>query len=414
MCIVVPIKALRPQRQYVGDVASLPYDVLSVEEAREVAQNNPLSFLKVEKSEIDVQEEAYNNQTYETAERNLEALIGKKVMFWEKTACYYVYRQKMGSHEQYGIVGGISIDEYLSDRLKKHEQTRTDKELDRTTHIDTVNAQTGPVFVAYKAKKEIDLLVEKITVHQGEYDFTSDDGITHTVWVINRHEDIEILRGAFADVKSLYIADGHHRAAAAVVVGKKRRAQNPGSSDDKPYNYIMAVLFPHDQLKIMAYNRVVKDLCGMDKAAFLRRIEGPFHVTNNSPQKRPECFHEFGMYLSGKWYKLTVSETGSEQSDPVENLDVSILQNHLLKPILQIDDPKTDKRIDFVGGIRGVEELERLVDSGEFVVAFSLYPTRLDQLMAVADAGKMMPPKSTWFEPKLRSGIFVYPLWEES
>jgi uncharacterized protein (DUF1015 family) len=403
---------LRPRREYAGDVASLPYDVLSVREARKIAQNNPLSFLHVEKSEIDVPDQAYNKHTYETARRNLETLISKKIIFQEETACYYVYRQRMGSHEQHGIVGGISIDEYLLSRLKKHEQTRTDKELDRTMHIDTVNAQTGPVFVAYKARQEIDRLVEKITGHRAEYDFTSDDGITHTVWVIDRHEDIETLREAFADVQFLYIADGHHRAAAAVAVGKKRRAQNPGASDDKPYDYIMAVLFPHDQLKIMAYHRVVKDLYEMDETVFLRRIEGPFHVTKNFFQKSPKRFHEFGMYLSGQWYKLTMNEICSEGPNPVEIFDVSILQNHLLKPILQIDDPKTDKRIDFVGGIRGVEELERLVDSGEFVVAFSLYPTTLDQLMAVADTGEMMPPKSTWFEPKLRSGIFVYPLWE--
>jgi uncharacterized protein (DUF1015 family) len=406
---------LRPRREYVGDVASLPYDVLSIGEARKIAQNNPLSFLHVEKSEIDVPDpdQAYNKHTYETARRNLETLINKKIIFQEETACYYVYRQRMGSDEQHGIVGGISIDEYLSSRLKKHEQTRTDKELDRTMHIDMVNAQTGPVFVAYKARQEIDRLVGKITAaYQAEYDFVSDDGITHTVWLIDRHEDIETLREAFARIQFLYIADGHHRAAAAVTVGKNRRAQNPGSNDDKLYDYIMAVLFPHDQLKIMAYNRVVKDLDEMDETAFLRRIEGPFHVTKNFSQKCPERFHEFGMYLSGQWYKLTMNEICSEGQNPAENLDVSILQNHLLKPILQIDDPKTDKRIDFVGGIRGVEELEKLVDSGEFVVAFSLYPTTLDQLMAVADTGKMMPPKSTWFEPKLRSGIFVYPLWE--
>jgi uncharacterized protein (DUF1015 family) len=394
----------------VADVASLPYDVLSIEEARKITQYNSLSFLRVEKAEIDMPDHAYRGCVYETAKRNLEALIEKKVMRREETACYYVYRQKMGNHEQYGIVGGIAIDEYLSDRLKKHEQTRTNKELDRTRHIDTVNAQTGPVFVAYKARQDIDRLVEKITGHPTEYDFVSDDGIAHTVWLIKRQEDIDTLRKSFADVQSLYIADGHHRAAAAVAVGKKRRAQERGSGN-KPYDYIMAVLFPHNQLDIMAYNRVVKDLCKMDESAFLRRVEGSFHVTKAFSQKRPERLREFGMYLSGQWYKLTMNKTGPGIPDPVSNLDVSILQNHLLKPILQIDDPKTDKRIDFVGGIRGVEELERLVDSRKFAVAFYLYPTTLDQLVAVADAGKMMPPKSTWFEPKLRSGIFVHPLW---
>ncbi|MGO9137655.1 MAG: DUF1015 domain-containing protein [Syntrophales bacterium] len=409
MSVVIPFRALRPHRQFVRAVASYPYDVVNVEEAREIVKDNPLNFLHVEKSEIDLQHSMGTNDSrvYEIAKTNLAKLIEGNILFQEKKNCFYVYRQKAGSHAQYGIVAAVSLAEYESGRIKKHELTKEDKELDRIRHVMAVDAQTGPVFVAYKAQEAIDRTVKKIVEKDPEYDFIADDGISHTVWVISAEKDIAALIKDFADVPTLYIADGHHRAAAAAAVWKLKKETNPGSSKDQAYDYVMAVLFPHDQLKIMSYNRAVADLNGLDEAEFLRRVRGRFLVSDNFTPKVPSKCHEIGMYLCGRWYKLNAKDNSYDKDDPIKILDVSILQENLLEPVLGIKNPRTDERIEYIGGIRGVQELERLVDSGKFTVAFSLYPTSMEQLMAVSDAGKVMPPKSTWFEPKLRSGIFI-------
>ncbi len=409
MSIVIPFKALRPHRQFVKAVASYPYDVVSVKEAREIVKDDPLNFLHVEKSEIDLQSiEADDESQYEIAKSNLDKLIEKDVLFQEKKNCFYIYRQRAGSHAQYGIVGAISLAEYESGKIKKHELTKADKELDRIRHVMAVDAQTGPVFVTYRARDSIDRMVKKMVGSEPEYDFVSDDGISHTVWVISVERDIAVLKKAFNEVHTLYIADGHHRAAAAAAVRKLKRETNPGGGRNEPYEYVMAVLFPHNQLKIMSYNRAVKDLNGLDEAEFLRRVRGEFLVSDKFAEKSPTQCHEIGMYLDGRWYKLNAKDNSYDKSDPIKILDVSILQENLLKPVLGIQNPRTDERIEYIGGIRGVKELERLVDSDEFAVAFSLYPTSMEQLMAVSDAGKIMPPKSTWFEPKLRSGIFIH------
>ena len=410
MSIVIPFKALRPHRQFVKAVASYPYDVVSVKEAREIAKDNPLNFLHVEKSEIDLQSSPAENDEsqYEIAKSNLDKLRRQNVLFQEKRHCFYVYRQRAGTHSQYGIVAAISLAEYESGGIKKHELTKADKELDRIKHVMAVNAQTGPVFVTYRAQDSIDRMVKRMVECEPEYDFVTDDGISHTVWVIGAEEYIAALEKAFAGVHTLYIADGHHRAAAAAAVRRLKREKNPGGCKDRAYDYVMAVLFPHDQLKIMSYNRAVKDLNGLDKAEFLRQVRVRFFVSDNFVRKSPAHYHEIGMYLGERWYNLDAKENGYDKKDLIGILDVSILQENLLKPILGIQNPRTDERIDYIGGIRGVQELERLVDSGEFAVAFSLYPTSMEQLMAVSDAGKIMPPKSTWFEPKLRSGIFVH------
>jgi len=408
MSVVIPFKALRPHKQFASAVASYPYDVLSVEEAREIVRDSPLNFLHVEKSEIDLPSgaRADDELEYEIAKRNLGKMINDGVLFQDKKLCFYVYKQKSGSHEQHGIVAGISLAEYESGAIKKHELTKADKELDRTRHVMALNAQTGPVFVTYRANRVIDRTVKNLVKRDPEYDFVTDDGISHTVWVVDDDGDIAALISAFAKVNALYIADGHHRAAAAAAVRRIKRESNPGGADAS-YDYVMAVLFPHNQLKIMSYNRAVRDLNGSDESAFLSRVSGQFFVSANFQEKLPARSHEIGMYLKGRWYKLKVKEESYDPDDPIRSLDVSILQDKLLRPILGIENPRTDERIEYIGGIRGVQELERLVDSGNFAVSFSLYPTIMSQLMAVADAGKIMPPKSTWFEPKLRSGIFV-------
>jgi uncharacterized protein (DUF1015 family) len=314
----------------------------------------------------------------------------------------------MGNHVQNGIVAGVSAAEYDSGRIKKHEMTKADKEKDRTDHVSAVNAQTGPVFIAYKAVAAIDRIVEKVVAGPPEYDFVSADGILHTAWVIAADEDIETLKALFAGVDSLYIADGHHRAAAGAAVARMRKAANPAHRGDEDYNYILAVLFPDSQLRIMEYNRVVKDLHGLDEAAFLKRVEEQFNVISLSAEKLPRKLHDFDMYLKDRWYRVTPKAGTYDAVDPVRHLDVYILQENLLDPILGIKNPRTDQRIEYVGGVRGIEELERLVNSGDYAVAFSLFPTTMEQLFTVADAGLIMPPKSTWFEPKLRSGLFVH------
>ncbi len=410
MSNVIPFRALRPRKDIVKDVASYPYDVLNVEEGQKLAEGKPASFLHVEKSEIDLPAggKSEGDYVHEMAKSYMQKMIDQKILFQDDQPCYYIYRQTMGGREQYGIVAGYSVEEYEKGLIKKHELTRTDKEMDRTRHIDVVGAHTGPVFLTFKARGSFDKIVQGIVAGTPEYDFIADDGIGHTAWVVKDQATIEAIRNEFARIDALYIADGHHRAAAGTSVGKLRRANNSNHRGDEEYNFFLAVAFPHNQLRILDYNRVVKDLNGLDKQAFLARIAESFVVTADFQDKSPTAAHEFGMYLDGRWYKLKAKPEIYKADDPIGSLDVSILQNSLLGPVLGIQDPRTDKRVDFVGGIRGMAELERLVDGGGFKVAFSMYPTTLDELIKVADAGLIMPPKSTWFEPKLRSGVFVH------
>ncbi|WP_456443794.1 DUF1015 domain-containing protein [Caldithrix abyssi] len=411
MAIIKPFKGLRPKKELAEKVASPPYDVLSSEEAREMAKDNPFSFLHINKPEIDLPPETniYDEAVYQKGKENLDRFIKEGILVQDEKPMFYVYRQIMGDHSQIGLVAGASVEEYEKNLIKKHELTRADKEEDRVKHVNTLNAQTGPVFLTYKARPEIDALMNKIVQSEPEYDFTADDGIRHTFWLVDKDEDIQALQELFKQLDCLYVADGHHRSAAAMRVKQMRQAQNPNHTGDEEYNYFLTVIFPHNQMYIMDYNRVVKDLNGLSVDAFLKKVSEKFDVQKlGANAEKPRQKHEFVMYLNGEWYRLKARPGTFNESDPVEQLDVSILMNNLLVPILGIGDPRKDKRIDFVGGIRGLEELKRRVDSGEMQVAFGLYPTSIEDLMAIADAGKIMPPKSTWFEPKLRSGLVIH------
>lgn len=334
--------------------------------------------------------------------------MNQGVLIQEEVPRFYIYSQQMDDYVQYGITAGISIAEYEAGRIKKHEQTRPDKETERTRHIAAVHAQTGLVFVIYRSLPAIDDMVSMTVRERPIYDFTADDGIIHRVWALKKDQDIDFLKEAFAGVDTLYIADGHHRAAAAAAVCGIKKQQNPADRGDEPYHFMMATLFPDNQLRILDYNRVVRHLNALTQDEFLNKIKVKFHITPDFTQKKPAVMHTFGMYLQGQWFRLEAKRDILDCDDPMRLLDVAILQDHLLEPVLGIGDPRTDAGIDFVGGVRGMDELEKRVDSGDYAVAFSLYPTTLAQLMGVADAGLLMPPKSTWFEPKLRSGIFVH------
>ena len=406
MSDVRPFRALRPRPEFAARVAAPPYDVINSDEAREMAEGNEISFLHINKPEIDLPPEVslYDDRVYARGVANLRRFIAEGVFVREPESRFYVYQQRMDGHVQAGIVGAASCQEYADGLIKRHEFTRKDKEDDRTRHTHELNANAGPVFLTYRKRAEIDAIVEGIRKGQPLYDIVTSDGIGHTVWAVSPGETAA-LQQAIRGVPALYVADGHHRAASAARVGLERKAGNPRHRGDEPYNYFLAVLFPHDQLRIMDYNRVVKDLAGLTADAFLARIGETFTVSDtNDPH--PDTAHRFGMYLGGRWRRLEAKPGTFPTDDPVRSLDVAILQENLLAPILGITDPRTDKRIDFVGGIRGVGELEKRVAQG-WAVAFALFPTSLDQLMAVADAGLVMPPKSTWFEPKLRSGLLV-------
>ncbi|NOY23893.1 MAG: DUF1015 domain-containing protein [Acidobacteria bacterium] len=411
MVRIKPFKGVRPTRELAEKVASFPYDVLNSEEARKLASNNPYSFLRVVKPEItlDPSIDLYDDSVYRAARENLEKLIKEGTLVQDGENHLYVYRQKMGNHVQTGLVGCASADDYMADRIKKHELTRADKEKDRTMHVYTTNANAGPVFLTYKAVNEIDSIIERVTESKPEYDFVSDDGIGHIFWVIWDNDIIKRLESLFAEMSAVYVADGHHRSASGASVRDWRKRDNPNHTGEEEYNFFLAVYFPHNQLAIMPYNRVVKDLNGLTKEQYLGKVAEKFNV-EKSGEKEPGYPTNVSMYLDGEWYTLTAKEGTYPKDDPVHSLDVSILQENLLVPVLDIGDPRTDKRIDFIGGIRGTKELERLVDSGKFVVAFSMYATSIEQLIAIADAGKTMPPKSTWFEPKLRSGLIVHML----
>lgn len=413
MAIIKAFRAIRPAKGYAEKVAALPYDVMNSEEAREMVKDNPCSFLHVDKAEVDLDRgiNIYDKVVYETASSNLNKMIEDGVLKEEEKPCYYAYRQVMNGRAQTGLVVCTSIDDYMNNIIKKHEFTRADKEQDRINHVDYCNANTGPIFLTYRNNERISAIVKESTEGKPVYDFVAEDGIAHIVWLIEDEALINELTELFKGIDYLYIADGHHRAASAVKVGMKRREENPGYTGEEEFNYFLSVLFPDNELYIMDYNRVVKDLNGYTEEEYMAKLQESFDIEEcqGEGQYRPEAKHTYGMYLDGKWYVLKAKEGTFKEEDPVERLDVSILQKNLLAPILGIEDPRTDKRIDFIGGIRGLEELERRVKEG-MKVAFSMYPTTIEELMDIADAGQVMPPKSTWFEPKLRSGLFIHKL----
>lgn len=415
MSIVRPFKAVRPTPALARDVAALPYDVMNSDEARQMAKGNAHSFLHVDKAEIDLDPaiDLYDTRVYEKARDNLNQMIADGVFVQEEAPCLYIYKQVMGGRAQIGIVGCAAIDDYRSNVIRKHELTRADKEQDRVNHVDYCDANTGPIFLTYRAKPAINAMVAKVMDEKAPvYDFVSDDGVGHTVWIIDETCLVDAICAEFAAVENLYIADGHHRSASAVRVGMKRREENPGWDGTEEFNYFLSVIFPDEQLYIMDYNRIVKDLNGLTKTQFLAAVEEKFMVTPHEGGEplKPARKHTYGMYLDGSWMLLEAREGTFDAADPVAQLDVSILQNNLLQPILGIGDPRTDKRIDFVGGIRGLKALSDRVDDGSMAVAFSMYPTTMEDLMDIADANAIMPPKSTWFEPKLRSGLFIHKL----
>lgn len=413
MAVFKSFKAIRPTNEMADKVAALPYDVMNSEEAAEAVKGNEYSFLHVDKAEIDLDKDTYiyDEKVYLKARENLDKLVSNGICVQDSKPCFYIYRQIMNSRSQTGLVGCASIDDYINNVIKKHEFTRADKELDRINHVDYCDANTGPIFLTYRENEEISSIISNWqNTHEAVYDFTTEDGISNTVWVIDCDETIEKLTEAFERVENLYIADGHHRCASAVKVGQKRREQKGSYDLSEEFNYFLAVAFPKNELAIMDYNRVMKDINGKSEEEFIAAVGEKFTVEDApfSPY-RPESKHTFGMYLNEKWYKLTAKEGTFDENDPVDSLDVSILQNNCISPIFNITDPRTDKRIDFVGGIRGLEELERRCHA-DMKIAFSMYPTSLEELMSIADANKVMPPKSTWFEPKLLSGLFIHKL----
>lgn len=408
MAVIRPFECVRPAEKVADRVAALPYDVYDSKEARAEVEREPLSFLKIDRAETQFDEsvDMYSEQVYKKAHDMLLEAIDDGTFITDKDKAYYVYELTMDGRTQTGIVACASIDDYLNNVIKKHENTRADKELDRINHVDTCSAQTGPIFLAYRANAVISAEVAKAKQEKPVYSFTAVDGIRHQVWKISSKESVEAIENAFAGINQIYIADGHHRAASAVKVGLRRREANPGYTGKEEFNYFLSVLFPDEELMIMPYNRVVKDLNGLSEEEFMAKIKDKFTVSESSTQVAPSKKGEFGMYLGKKWYTLTAKEE-ILSSDPVYGLDVAVLQNNVLEPLLGIHDPKIDKRIDFVGGIRGLGELERRCDE-DCVLAFSMYATSIGELFAVADAGLLMPPKSTWFEPKLRSGLFIH------
>lgn len=409
MAQIRPFKAYRPCKGMEERIAALPYDVYNRAEACEVVKKNPESFLAVDRAETQFGEEVdtYADCVYEKADQMLREKIQEGKFVQDPTPCFYLYELTMDGNSQTGVVGCASIDDYRNNVIKKHENTRADKEEDRIRHVDTCSMQTGPIFLAYRAKEDLKEKIGELKKQAPVYDFVSEDGIGHRVWVIDNDSDVSMIEEAFRKIPAIYIADGHHRCASAVKVGLKRREQYPEYTGEEEFNYFLSVIFPDEELRILDYNRVVKDLNGLDATAFLTRIGESFTVEKKGQEPyRPTKKGMFGMYLEDEWYSLVAKEE-IKSEDAVEGLDVSLLQNHLLDPILGIKDPKTDKRIDFVGGIRGLEELERRVHA-DMKVAFAMYPTSIAELFAVADAERLMPPKSTWFEPKLRSGLFLH------
>ncbi|WP_434305195.1 DUF1015 domain-containing protein [Clostridium botulinum] len=427
MTILKSFRAIRPNKGFERKIAALPYDVVNTEEAKEIGDKNPYSFLHIDRAEIDLNKDInpYDQKVYDKARENLNNMINKELFIKEEKPMLYIYSLNMNGNVQTGIVGCLSIDDYMNNVIKKHEHTREEKELDRIKHVDTCSAHTGPIFLTYKYEEKLNTIIENCTKNKALYDFVAEDGVRHTVWQMDDENTTKEICHIFKTIPSVYIADGHHRAASAVKVGLKRREENKNYTGEEEFNYFLGVLFPHKELKIMDYNRVVKDTLDYTEEEFLNKIEEKFVVEPYNPkledkktvkncevghelQYRPKEKYDFGMYYKNKWYVLTAKPKTFNEEDEVESLDAAILQNNLLEPILKIKDPRTDNRIDFVGGIRGLKILEELVDKTENGVAFSMYPTAIEEIIKIADNNKVMPPKSTWFEPKLRSGLFIH------
>lgn len=414
MAVIKPFRGIRPPKEFVEQVASRPYDVLNSEEARTEAEGNEKSLYHIIRPEIDfpVGTDEHDERVYKKAAENFQMFQDKGWLVQDEKPCYYVYAQTMNGKTQYGLVVGAYVPDYMNGVIKKHELTRRDKEEDRMKHVRVNNANIEPVFFAYPDDKELDMLVAKYTSRQPEYDFIAPgDGFGHTFWVIDEEKDIEAITEKFKAMPALYIADGHHRSAAAALVGAEKAQQNPDHKGDEEYNYFMAVCFPASQLTIIDYNRVVKDLNGLTVEAFIDKLNENFEVVNKGTAiYKPVALHNFGLYVGGNWYSLTAKPGTYDDQDPIGVLDVTISSNLILDQILGIKDLRSDKRIDFVGGIRGLGELQKRVDSGEMKMALALYPVSMKQLMDIADTGNIMPPKTTWFEPKLRSGLIIHKL----
>lgn len=411
MPLIKPFRGLRPVSEYAIDVVAPPYDVLNTEEARQRVKGHPLSFLHISKPEIDLPEgtDPYAAEVYAKGAENLHRLINDKILIRDDKAIYYVYRLIMGEHQQTGLVVSASVANYDTNRIRKHEFTRPDKEDDRVRQIDALNAQTGPVFLTYRNNDTVEAITQKITRTTPVYDLTADDGVKHTIWLLTDDDDINTLTLTFDAMECLYIADGHHRSASASRIASARNKDSK-SHGDAAHDYFLSVIFPDNQMKILDYNRVIKDLNGLSCDELINEIKVNFSIEEVNALYKPQKITEFSMYLNGQWYKLGINPDLIPKNDPVGALDISLLQNNLISPLLGINDPRRDKRIDFVGGIRGLAELEKRVDSGEMQVAFAIYPTSLSQLMDVADANEVMPPKSTWFEPKLADGLVSHVL----
>lgn len=412
MAIIKPFAAVRPSPDLAMYVASLPYDVMNTEEARKMADGNKHSFLHVSRAEVDLPEgtDEHSAEVYEKARDNFYKMMNDGVLFQDAYPFLYIYEQIMGGRRQTGLVACSNVEDYFNDVIKKHELTRPEKEEDRIQHMETLQAHVGPIFLTYPKNISVDEIIDEVTEKEEPvYNFLANDGVKHAVWIINDEAKTEQLVSIFnKKIPFTYIADGHHRTASAAKVGQKMRQQNPNHTGNEEYNFFPSVLFPDDQLEIMDYNRVVKDLNGLTNDEFLIMLKANFDIEDTTIEKaKPFKPHQFGMYLTGKWYRLEAKDN-IIKTDPIGVLDITILQENILSPLLGIKDPRTDKRIDFVGGIRGLEELQRRVDSGEMKVAFALFPVSLKQLMDIADSGSIMPPKSTWFEPKLRDGLFSH------
>ena len=414
MAVIKPFKAIRPAKQYVDMVAELPYDVMNREEAKEMGEKNKYSFIHIDRAEIDLDDKVdeHDEAVYLKARENLDNFRNNDILVKEKQDCIYIYRETMNGRDQIGLVACVSVDDSINGVIKIHEYTKPDKELDRTKHIKYCNANTGTILLTYKNREKVDELVNFYVKNELPlYDFMSDDGVFHTVWRIDRQQDLDELVSEFDKIPYLYIADGHHRSASAVNVAKEKRLENPNYTGDEEFNYYIAMIAPENNLEVLDYNRVVKDLNGNTKEEFLNKIARKFEIERvaKNKQYKPEQKGTVGMFLDGDWYKIKFDDKSINDPDEVKSLDISILQDNILDDILGIKDPRRDKRIDFVGGIRGIDELEKRVNE-DMEVAFAMYPTKLTELMAVADANKIMPAKSTWFEPKVRCGLFLHEL----
>lgn len=411
MAIIKPFKAYRPVKELASKIAALPYDVMNTEEAREMVEENEYSFLHVDRGEINFPGKVniYSEEVYKKSREVLDEMIEKKYYIQDENQCFYIYRQTMNGKSQIGLVMCASVDDYINNIIKKHEKTRADKERDRINHVDYCDANTGPIFLTYRNQTEISKIMDKWIQNEPLYDFISEDGNRHIIWIINNDSDIKKLTTLFKTIDSLYIADGHHRAKSAVEVGLKRRRENPGYTGEEEFNYFLAIVYPDNELEVLDYNRTVKDLNGLNEDEFLSAIEKNFKIKVSKEAVKPKKKHTFGMYMNNIWYELEAKDGTFNEEDPMERLDVSILQNNLLSPILGIDDPTKSDRIEFIGGIRGIKELEKRANK-DMKVSFSMFATTIDDIMSIADSGMIMPPKSTWFEPKPRSGLFIHKL----